>query len=94
MKTMMCWVCEYRTDPEMVRCGRCGWEFRHAEFLDSLTGLERERYLRRRDLARARWREFHGYDQSPRKGSFTAQGTIVRGGPTSSRGLAIGGRLL
>jgi hypothetical protein len=94
LKTPVCWVCEYSTDPEMVRCGRCGWEFRQPEFLDSLTGLERERYLRRRELVRARWREFQGYDQSPRKGSFTAQGTIVRGGPTSSRGLAIGGRLL
>ncbi len=94
MKTLVCWVCEYSTDPEMIRCGRCGWEFRDSEFLDSLKGLERERYLCRRDLARARWKEFRGYDQSPRKGSFTAQGTIVRGGPTSSRDIPIGGRLL
>jgi hypothetical protein len=94
MKAAVCWVCEYSLDPDMIRCGRCGWEFRDSEFLDSLEGLEEERYLRRRDLARARWKELRGYDQSPRKGSFTAQGTMVRGGPTSSGDLAIGGRLL
>ncbi len=93
MKTVVCCVCEYSTDPEMIRCGRCGWELRDSEFLDSLKGLEEERYLWRRDLARARWKELRGYDQSPRKGSFTAHGTVVRG-PTSSGDLAIGGRLL
>jgi hypothetical protein len=94
MKAMVCRVCEYNTDPAMARCGRCGWELRDSEFFDSLKGPEQERYLRRRDLARARWNEFRGYDQSPRKGSFTAQGTMVRGGPTSSGDLPIGGRLL
>ncbi len=94
MKTLVCWVCEYNTDPDMIRCGRCGWELRDPEFLGSLKGLEEERYLRRRDLARARWKKFRGYDQSPRRGSFTTQGTIVGGAATSSKPLAIGGRLL
>lgn len=93
MKTLVCWVCAYNTDPDVIRCGRCGWELRDPEFLGSLKGLEEQRYLQRRDLARARWKKFRGYDQSPRRRSLTAYGRIALGA-TSSQPVAIGGRLL
>jgi hypothetical protein len=92
--TLVCQVCGYSTDSEENRCCRCGWEFRDVDFLDSLHGLEEERYLRRRDLARARWKEFRRYDASPREGSALADGTTVRVAPTSSAEVAIGGGLL
>ena len=94
MITVACEICGRSTDPEENRCGRCGWEVHDADFLDSLNDLEKERYLSRRDLARARWKEFGRYDASPREGSFLADGTVVQVAPTSSSEVAIGGNLL
>jgi len=94
MKTLVCSVCEHGNYKEMIRCSRCAWELRDSEFLDSLKDLEEERYLGRRDLVRARWKEFHQYDQTPRRESFPAEGTIIRGAATTPDDLAIGGGLL
>jgi hypothetical protein len=94
MKTVVCSVCKYATNPEIVRCGRCGWELRDAQFFGSLTDIEEESYFWRRELARARWKEYRRYDQSPRRGALPAVGTNIQRGPTSSGDLAIGGRLL
>jgi len=91
---LICEICGDSSDSEEIRCGRCGWEFRDQEFYDSLHDLEQERYLRRRDLARARWLEFRRFDGSPRKGSYLADGTIVQVAATSSAEVAIGGGLL
>jgi hypothetical protein len=90
----VCEVCENNSVSADSRCSRCGWELRDQEFLDSLNGLEEERYLRRRDLARARWKEFRRYDASPREGSSVANGMIIRVAPSSSAEVAIGGSLL
>lgn len=90
---LVCEICGSSSDSE-VRCARCGWEFRDQEFLGSLNDLEEERYLRRRDLARARWKELRRYDGSPRKGASLADGTIVQVAATSSAEVAIGGSLL
>jgi hypothetical protein len=92
--TVVCGICGRSADSEENRCGRCGWEFRDMDFFDSLNDLEEERYLGRRDLARARWKEFGRYDASPREGSLSADGTIVQVAPTSSAEVAIGGGLL
>ncbi len=91
---LVCQVCGHSADSEENRCSRCGWEYRDADFFGSLHSLEEESYLRRRDLARARWKEFRRYDASPREGSALADGTIVRVAPTSSAEVAIGGSLL
>jgi len=93
MKTQTCDVCGYSDDRAMIRCLRCAWEIRGPGFLDSLTGLEQERYFKRRDLVRARWKELHQYDQTPRRESFPAEVAIIRS-PTSACDLAIGGGLL
>lgn len=94
MKTQACDVCGYSDDRAMIRCLRCAWEIRGPEFLDSLRALEKERYLGRRDLVRARWKEFHQYDQTPRRASFPAERKIIRGAGTTADNLAIGGGLL
>jgi hypothetical protein len=90
----VCQVCGHGADSAESRCCRCGWEFHDVDFFDSLHGLEEERYRRRRDLARARWKEFRRYDASPQEGSALADGTIVQVAPTSSAEVAIGGSLL
>jgi len=91
---LICEVCGESSNSEKIRCDRCGWEVRDQEFYDSLRDLERERYLRRRDLACARWIELRRFDGSPRKGSSLADGTIVQVAATSSAEVAIGGGLL
>jgi hypothetical protein len=92
--TLICEVCGCSSDSEKTRCSQCGWEFRDQEFYDSLRDLEQESYLRRRDLARARWKELRRFDGSPREGSSLADGTIVQVAATSSAEVAIGGGLL
>lgn len=94
MIIVVCDICGSSSDSRENRCGRCGWEFRDVDFLGSLNDLEKERYLGRRELARARWKEFGRYDASPRSGSVLADGTIVQVAPTSSAEVAIGGTLL
>ncbi len=94
MITLVCEVCGDSSDSERARCGRCGWELRDSEFLGSLEDLEEERYLGRRDLVRVRWKELGQYDQTPRRGSRPAEGTIIRGAATTPDDLAIGGGLL
>jgi len=94
MNTLVCSVCDHSNYQEMVRCTQCAWEFRSSRFHDSLSDLEQERYLGRRDLVRVRWKEFHQYDQTPEKRSLPAEGKIVQGAATTPRDLAIGGGLL
>lgn len=93
MRTLVCSVCEHSNNQGTIRCARCAWELRNPEFPDSLQGLEKERYLRRRDLVRARWREFHQYDQTPRRESIPAEATKIPAA-TTPKDLAIGGGLL
>lgn len=94
MKTVVCWVCGCTNSSAANRCCRCAWEFRDADFFASLEDVEEQRYLERRDLARARWTEFHRYDQSPREGAFPVEPGIIYAGATSSQELPIGGGLL
>jgi hypothetical protein len=95
MKTLVaCEVCGYSNPPEIIRCSRCAWEIRGPEFFGSLTDLETERYLERRDLVRARWEEMHKYDQTPLRGSYPAEWSIIRGAGTTPDNLAIGSGLL
>jgi hypothetical protein len=94
MRTLVCSVCEHSNNRGMIRCGRCAWELHNPEFSDSLPGLEKASYLRRRDLVRARWREFHQYDQTPRRKSIPAETTKVQAAATTAKDLAIGGGLL
>jgi hypothetical protein len=95
MKTLVaCEVCGYSNSPGIIRCSLCAWEIRGPEFLGSLTDLEAERYLERRDLVRARWEELHKYDQTPLRGSYPVPWSIIRGAGTTPDDLAIGGGLL